>query len=156
MAQSEHSPETTESVVVVMDDNDDLRHMLTLALETAGFDVLAARTQIELQRLLAQRRPDALIINLQRSEKDGLDLLERMRARRSLDDVPILFMSGVDADDFRQQVLAAGADWFELRPIGMVELQKQVSRVIRRGRRTARHEAAAPRRVPQVTLRRTG
>src|SRR5438270_4150754 len=106
MNPSEHSLETEYSGrVVVVDDNDSLRQMLALALETAGFDVIEASTQLDLQRCLASRRPDALVIDLQRSEADGLEVLLRMRARQRLRDVPILFLSGCDAEGFRYQAM---------------------------------------------------
>ena len=133
MSSSEHSPQQqTEHrpVVAVIDDNAGLRQMLALALETAGFAVREATTEIELQRVLAHIRPDALVVDLQRSEADGLQLVERLRARPSLRDVPILFLSGSDVDDFRRQAHRAGADWFGLRPLGMLELQCRVAELI--------------------------
>jgi DNA-binding response OmpR family regulator len=129
----EHSPHHSEAYsgnVVVLDDNIQFRQMLALALETAGFDVCEVSTEIELQRILADTRPDALLIDLQRSEADGLQLVARMRARASLRGVPILFLSGTDADDFRKHALCAGADWFGLRPLGMLELIGRVGELI--------------------------
>jgi DNA-binding response OmpR family regulator len=140
MSNSEHSPNSeTNSCVLVVDDNDQVRQMLAMALETAGFDVVVAGTQLELQRRLVDTRPHALVLDLQRSETDGLVLLERMRARQSLRDVPIIFLAGSDDDEFRWQAMRAGADWFGLRPLGMIELQNEVGRLIRQGRPTARH-----------------
>jgi two-component system, OmpR family, phosphate regulon response regulator PhoB len=136
MAQFEHSRENEYSgCVVVIDDNAGLRQMLALALDTAGFDVVEAGTEIDLQRLLAQSRPDALLIDLQRSETEGIKVLSRMRARQSLRDVPILFLAGSDADGFRQLAMSKGADWFGLRPVGLIDLQRRVAQLIRRGRR---------------------
>ena len=120
--------------VVVVDDNPNVRQMMTLALRTAGFDVFEAATQIDLQRWLAYNQPDALVIDLQRPEADGLGLLARMRARPELRDVPILFLAGSDAEDFRYQAITAGADWFRLRPLGMIDLQNQVATMIESGR----------------------
>ena len=110
--------------------------MLALALETAGFEVIEAGNEVELQRHLARRRPDAVLIDLQRSEAEGLQLLTRIRNRQTLCNVPILFLAGSDADDFRHQAMRAGADWFGLRPLGMLDLQNQVAELIRNGRPT--------------------
>lgn len=146
----EHSPDFSGCVVVV-DDNSELRQMLALALETAGFDVLEASTQLELQRHLAGGKPDALIIDMQRSEAEGLEVLTRMRARPSLSDVPILFLAGSTAEDFRCEAMNAGADWFGLRPLGMIELQSRVATLIH-AKRTAQTESA----TRPVQLKRTG
>jgi DNA-binding response OmpR family regulator len=152
MNRSEHSLETEYSGrVVVVDDNDGLRQMLTLALETAGFEVVEAGTQLNLQRYLAVNRPDALVIDLQRSEADGLQLLTRMRTRRELQDVPIVFLSGSDADNVRYQAISAGADWFGLRPLGMLELQTCVGELIRRGRTRETQRPSSVRSLERVS-----
>ena len=126
-----------------MDDDSGLRQLLKLTLETAGLDVIEAATELDLQRHLAQSRPDALIINMQRAEAEGLKLLARMRARSSLADVPIVFVAGIiddaEADDFRRLALSKGADWFEPRPLGLVNLQNRVTELIRRGRPAQQH-----------------
>src|ERR1051326_5763503 len=131
MTSPEHSPHYAEHCpcLVVLANNPHLRQMLALALETAGFAVREAGTEIELQRVLTHTRPDALVIDLQRSEADGLQLLARMHARASLRGVPLLFLSGSDEDDFRLHAIQAGADWFGLRPIGMLELQNRVTQL---------------------------
>ena len=155
MNLSEHSqtPDYSGSVVLV-DDNDNLRQMLSLALETAGFDVVAASNEVDLQRDLLSNRPDALVINLQRYEADGLDLLVRMRAR--LHNVPILFLAGSDAEDFRYQAIGAGADWFGLRPLGMIDLANHIGELIRSGRPAARSQPREKQRRWAPRLKRTG
>jgi DNA-binding response OmpR family regulator len=125
MSSTEHSP-----FVVVVDDNADLRQMLALALGAAGFVVCEAGTEIELQRILRHIQPDALLIDLQRSETDGLHLVARMHARASLSSVPIVLLAGTDADDFRQEAVRAGADWFALRPVRMAHLQRRMRKLL--------------------------
>jgi DNA-binding response OmpR family regulator len=150
MKYSEHSPATSEyaGCVLVVDDNDQFRQMLSLALETAGFDVIEAGTQLEAQDRLTHSRPDALVLDLQRSAADGLDALSRMRARHDLRAVPILFLAGCENDELRWQALRAGADWFGLRPLGMIELQKRVGALIRNGRPLLKAIAGRNRRRP--------
>jgi DNA-binding response OmpR family regulator len=140
MSSAEHSPHQSEhsSCVVVVDDNARLRQMLALALETAGFAVCEAGSELELQRILTHTRPDALLIDLQRSEAEGLQLVARMHARPSLRGVPILFLAGTDTDDFRRQAACAGADWFGVRPLGMLELQARVAELVHRQRASRR------------------
>ena len=148
---SEHSLHSeSNGCVIVVDDHDDLRQMLCLALETAGFEVIEADTQLELQRRLADCQPDAVVLDLQRSEADGLALLTRMRARQNLSMVPIVFLSGSDAEDFRYDAMCAGADWFGVRPLGMLELQNRVGELIRNGRPDATHSQIGPRRPPHI------
>jgi DNA-binding response OmpR family regulator len=138
MNENEHSSRSEQQSgrVLVIDDDDSVRHMLRVELETAGFEVQEAATQLEVQRRLTLSRPDALLLDLQRSAADGFDLLIRLRARQTLQAVPIVFLAACDDDDFRQQALHAGADWFDLRPVGMLKLRTHLSELIRNGRPT--------------------
>ncbi len=137
MNKSEHSfsdESKSRGCVLIVDDNDRVRQMLSLAFRTAGFSVTVAGTPQQVQRYLVDTRPDALVLNLQRSVADGLDMLRGMRARHDLSQMPIVFLAGSDSDDLRSQATRAGADWFGLRPLTMAELQKHISRLIRHGR----------------------
>jgi two-component system OmpR family response regulator len=141
MNEDEHSSRSEHSGrVLVIDDDDSVRHMLRLELETAGFEVQEAATQLELQRRLTLIRPDALLLDLQRSAADGFDLLIRLRARQTLHAVPIIFLAACDDDDFGQQAMRAGADWFGVRPLGLLTLRTHLSELIRNGRPIIRLE----------------
>jgi DNA-binding response OmpR family regulator len=148
MTTLEHSlaPNSTSGCVLVVDDNDRVRRLLSLALETGGFRVVEAASEHEAQRRLADTRPDILVLNLQRSAADGLDLLRQVRACPQFVSVPVIFLAGCGDDDLRWRAMRAGADWFALRPIGMVELQHRVRGLFDRGRPRLRAIAGAPRR----------
>jgi DNA-binding response OmpR family regulator len=145
MDQTDHS-----SRVLVVDDNHPVRHLLRLELEAAGFEVHEAATQLELQRRLTRFQPDAVLLDLQRSAADGLDLLIRLRARQTLHAVPIVFLTGSEDEDFRRQTLRAGADWFGLRPLSMQKLRTQLADLIRNGRPPSHGDA------PIIRLKPTG
>jgi DNA-binding response OmpR family regulator len=135
MTHSEHSYASRYTgCVLVVDDDERVRQLLSLALATVGFDVVEAGTQRQAQRRLARTRPAALVLNLQRSVADGLDMLHSMRARQDLADVPIVFLAGCAGNDFRWHVIRAGADWFGLRPLGMIELRGRVGQLVCTGR----------------------
>ena len=130
---SDPSAATSQRVLVV-DDNEPVRRLLALALETAGFAVVEARTHAEAEQRLLHERPDAVVLDLQRAEQDGLELLERVRACPTLKTVPVVFLAGCDNDELRWRAMRTGADWFGLRPLGMVELTKRVRKLVRTGR----------------------
>ena len=137
MNNSEHShsgESKSRGCVLIVDDNDRVRQMLSLALQSAGFNVAAAGTPQQVQRRLVDTRPDALVLNLQRSGTDGLDMLRGMRARQDLSHVPIVFLACCDGDSVRCQAMRAGADWFGLRPLAMAELRQRICQLIRHGR----------------------
>src|SRR5262245_58295129 len=107
MTSFEHSTQVPR--VLVVDDNDAVRHLLSLALETAGFAVLEAGSHTEAAHHLVRTRPDALVLDLQRPDDDGLELLSQVRAQPDLASLPVVFLVGRGDDDLRWQARRAGA-----------------------------------------------
>lgn len=120
--------------VLVIDDHPQLLKMLSLALTSAGFQVSAADSLSAAQSCLARHWPEAVIVDLQRSESQGLHVLQRIRTRQSLDDVPVIFLGGDPNDGLRWRALQAGADYFSSKPLSLLELQERVDLLVRKGR----------------------
>ena len=149
MKNVEHShSDASQGCVLVVDDHPQLRQMLSLALETADFDVLESASVSTAERWLRQPRLHALVLDLQRAETHGLHVLRNLRARGDLSELPIVFLAGRDTDDLRWKALEAGADWFMLRPLSVIELQTRVSDLVRSGRPRLR-AVASQRRLPR-------
>jgi DNA-binding response OmpR family regulator len=127
------APDTTPSVgrVLVLDDDDQVRAMLCTALQVAGFETFEAGTAYEAYRRLASGRPPAaLVIDLQRAESEGLEVLRYVRAHAALAKVPIVFLAAGGDDELRWRALTSGADWFFLKPLSLVELQLRVRALV--------------------------
>jgi DNA-binding response OmpR family regulator len=130
------------SCVLLLDDSEPLRRLLGVALARAGFDVLEAACELDLQRCLTGGTPpDALLLDVQRSATDGLTLLVRLRARPALGDVPIVFLAGYKDAGLWRQALHAGADWYGVRPLSMRVLQTRLGDLLRSGRPVPRRLA---------------
>src|SRR4030081_1544767 len=92
---SEHSEHAEpRRCVLLVDDDDQVRQMYSVAVRTAGFDVVAASTPQQAHDRLEHVRPDALVLNLQRSEADGLHGLRRIPARQDPTPISNVFLAG--------------------------------------------------------------
>ena len=126
-------PRQRAASVLLVDDHDQLRHMLSLALQTYGFDVREVATPAEAFRWLATSRPAAVVLDLQ-SDRHGVTVLRALRERPQFDELPVVFLAGQRTDELRWQALKAGADWFFYKPLSLRELQDCVGDLILRGR----------------------
>lgn len=160
MTSFEHSPahNSMTGSVLIVDDNEPVRRLLALALETAGLTVIEADSRHAATQHLARTRPDVLVLDLQRTEQDGLKLLQQVRAHPHLGTLPVVFLAPCGDDDLRWQAIRAGADWFALRPLGMVDLAQQVKKLASTGRPRLRAIAGTTRqrRVAMRGLKRVG
>ena len=125
--------------VVVLDDHEQVRQMLCVALQVVGFETLEATTPTQAYRHLASTQPpQALVISLQDAADEGLAVLRYVRAHADLAAMPIIFLAAQSTEELRWQALRAGADWFSRKPLSLRDLQQRVGDLVRRGRPRAR------------------
>ena len=89
--------------VLVVEDNADVREMLRLQLEFAGYAVDLAGDGVAALDVLASRVPDAMVVDLLMPGMDGGELCRRVRADGALPVIPVMLYSAVAGDDPRIQ-----------------------------------------------------
>jgi CheY-like chemotaxis protein len=108
--------------VLVVEDHDDTRALLTFLLEMKGCRVTTAKDGEDAVRAAQQERPDLILMDATLPRLDGLSATRRIRETPSLRDVPVVFLSGHAEESFRAAALAAGDDLivkpFELNQLG--------------------------------------
>ena len=107
--------------------------MLSLALETVGFEVRPAAGTAEAVRWLASNMPVVVVLDLQ-NDTEALSTLRALRSRQRFARLPILFLAARPSDDVRCRALEAGADWFSFKPLSLRELQERVGDLATWGR----------------------
>jgi EAL domain-containing protein (putative c-di-GMP-specific phosphodiesterase class I)/DNA-binding response OmpR family regulator len=117
--------ETTASVLVV-DDVDDLRRLISIALRRGGFDVLEANSGEAAMELLGSRRIDVVVLDMGLPAMSGTDVVRALRARPETLTLPILLMTGSGTSQSVIEGLDAGADDFLAKPVRLDELVARV------------------------------
>src|ERR1700682_2753016 len=80
--------------ILIVDDEPDIRFMMRLILEGAGYQVTEARHGIAGMTSAKVRRPDLVITDVMMPTMDGLEFIERLRANPKTAAIPILGVSG--------------------------------------------------------------
>jgi two-component system OmpR family response regulator len=117
--------------VIVLEDDAELRSLVTRALREEGFDVTAAATAAELLSRLGDLTPDALIVDIGLPDADGRDVVQAIRAQGV--GAPVLFLTARDALPDRLSGFAAGGDDYVTKPFAFAELVARLRALIRRG-----------------------
>jgi DNA-binding response OmpR family regulator len=115
--------------VLVIDDADDVRHVIRSVLEEAGHEVTEAENGREGLRVLYDLRPDLVLLDVAMPDMDGWTALERIR---ELTWVPILMLTGRDATQDRVRGLRSGADDYIAKPFNRQELLARIDVALRR------------------------
>jgi len=124
--------------VLVLDDDDQVREMLCVALEVVGFETVEADSGYEACRRLVSGSPiHALVIDLTEAGSHGLDVLYYVRAHPALQQLPVVFLAPQSDLDLKWRAHINGADAFFSKPLSLRELQNSVGALVSEGRPTA-------------------
>jgi DNA-binding response OmpR family regulator len=115
-------------LVLMVDDDPDVRTSVARGLRHWGFDVRVAATGKEALRLLSGESHDALVLDVQMPELDGVAVVTALRALGN--DIPICVLSARDSD--RIAGLDAGADDYLTKPFDIGELVARLHALLRR------------------------
>ncbi|MBP6709390.1 MAG: two-component system response regulator KdpE [Candidatus Accumulibacter sp.] len=120
--------------IVVVEDENNIRRFIKLALESQGFQVFEADS---LQRGLIEagtRRPDLVVLDLGLPDGDGVDFI---RDLRTWSEIPVIVLSARSAETDKVTALDSGADDYLTKPFGTAELLARVRAQLRRRSRGA-------------------
>ena len=122
-----------EPVILIAEDDADIRRLLRLYLEGEGFRVLEADNGASALALARERTPDMAILDVMMPEMNGFELT---RALRRYSDVPILILPARSQDNDKILGLNLGADDYIAKPFNPVEIVARVKAQLRRAART--------------------
>jgi two-component system, OmpR family, response regulator len=116
--------------IIVVDDDESLRRMVTDFFEEQNIPVSAASNRSDLNRHFASAYPSLIILDLQLGHENGLDVLRDIRSHSN---VPVIIMTGHYVDESDRIVgLELGADDFIVKPFSLRELFARVRAILRR------------------------
>ncbi|MEO0456252.1 MAG: response regulator transcription factor [Cyanobacteria bacterium P01_A01_bin.114] len=121
--------------ILIVDDDNTLRAALTRYLEDRGFLVRNAETGAEGLTLFQQDPPDLVVSDVMMPEMDGYEFCTELRASRSGQLVPFIFLSGRSELDDRIQGHNIGADDYLVKPFHPKELIAKIEAQLERSRR---------------------
>jgi len=117
--------------VLVVDDDEAVRSLVTRYLEMEGFEVDQAASGAAAQASIAAQRPDLVVLDLVLPAEDGLDILGWLRRDG---DVPVILVTSRSSEADRILGLKLGADDYVVKPFSPGELAARIDSVLRRTR----------------------
>ena len=115
--------------LLVVDDDVEIRNLLSTLLTRRGYKVTTAREEQEMQRILLSSRIDLVILDLMLPGKDGLAICRELRAKQP---TPIIMLTARGDPIDRVVGLEMGADDYLAKPFDFRELEARIKAVLRR------------------------
>ncbi|MEY9870772.1 two-component system OmpR family response regulator [Streptacidiphilus sp. MAP12-33] len=124
--------DTAEASLLVVDDEPNIRELLSASLRFAGFRVASAATGAEAVASVQRARPDLVVLDVMLPDVDGFALVKRLRDDSDRDKIPVIFLTAKDGVDDKINGLTAGGDDYVTKPFSLEELIARIRAILRR------------------------
>jgi two-component system, cell cycle response regulator DivK len=121
---------TAMRLVLIADDSEDSRDMYQEFLEFSGFEVLTAFDGLGVLRVVADRVPDVIVLDMGMPHLDGWETARRLRAEEATCKTPIIAVTGHALTGTEATVKAAGCDVYLMKPLLPERLAEEVRRLL--------------------------
>jgi two-component system alkaline phosphatase synthesis response regulator PhoP len=119
-------------LIMVIEDEKEIRDLVRYNLERAGFRVTAVGDGEEGLRRLFASRPDLLVLDLMLPGRNGLEILREVRGESATRDLPVIVLTARSAEMDKLLGFEHGADDYLTKPFGPRELVARVQALLRR------------------------
>jgi CheY-like chemotaxis protein len=119
-------------LVLIVEDQDDLRQLYAEQLAMSGFDVIQAGNGEDAISHTASHTPDVVLMELSLPVIDGWDATRRLKSDGRTAHIPVVALTAHDGSGELQRATRAGCDWFVPKPCPPDALITEVRRVLGR------------------------
>ena len=119
-------------LVLVADDDDDIRSLVIFRLERSGYRTVVARDGDEALAVALERRPDLAVLDVMMPKLDGYEVIRRLRKEDATRAMPVILLSARVQDADVARGFESGADDYIRKPFSPQELCARVQAILGR------------------------
>ena len=128
-------------MIYLVEDDDNIRKLVSYALTKEGYEVKGFATPCEFWENIASALPELVMLDIMLPEEDGLSILKKLRAKKETEDLPIIMLTAKSSEYDKVCGLDSGADDYIAKPFGMTELISRVKALLRRANKSTKTTA---------------
>ncbi len=121
---------------LLVEDNENNRYLLTLLLQAAGMNVVAAENGRAALEMARKERPDCILLDIQMPEMDGYEVAARLKSDAELANIPIIGVSSFAMPGDREKAFRMGFAGYIEKPVDPEHFAESVLGILRRGAKT--------------------
>jgi len=114
--------------ILVIDDDLAITELMSMLLKTHGFDVITTNSGTEGVKLVEEKKPNVVLLDLMMPDMDGWQVSKGIR---TFSNVPILILSAINDPSMVASVLDTGADDFLVKPVPSSVLVAHIRKMVR-------------------------
>lgn len=119
--------------ILIVEDNEMNRDMLTRRLKRRGYDIVIAEDGQEGLEKMRVENPDLVLMDMGLPVLDGWEATTKAKSDPSLKEIPVIALTAHALEEDKQKALAAGADDFDTKPVSLDRLLKKIESLLNGG-----------------------
>ena len=123
-------------MIYVVEDYDNLRDMLKIALVSFSYDVVTFDNAEKALEAIQENMPDMVILDIMLTGMSGIEATQQLRHNSSTRNLPIIIISARDTELDKVEALDNGADDYLTKPFGILELGARIRSIFRYSNKT--------------------
>jgi CheY-like chemotaxis protein len=117
-------------LVLVVDDEEDIRDVLTFRLQRSGYDVIQAKNGQEGILMAGEKQPAIILMDVRMPRMSGLDATRAIRQNPDTAGIPVIILTASVREDAIEEGFAAGATDYIKKPFSPPELVLRIASVL--------------------------
>jgi CheY-like chemotaxis protein len=126
------TPLTDQKTILVVDDEEDIRDLVTFRLTRAGYLVIHARNGEEGVQVAGEKRPDLILMDVRMPRMNGLEATKAIRQNPDTKDIPVIILTASVREDAVESGFLVGADDYIKKPFSPPELLVRIQAILGR------------------------
>ena len=118
--------------VLLVEDNEMNRDMLSRRLTRKGFEVLLAVDGQQALEMTSEATPDLILMDMSLPVLDGWEATRRLKADPALQAIPVIGLTAHAMDGDREKCLQAGCDDYDTKPVDLIRLLQKMTDQLQR------------------------
>ncbi|MDF1592751.1 MAG: response regulator [Desulfobacterales bacterium] len=116
--------------VLTVDDSSSVRKLVEFTLKTKGFGVSSAGNGLEALELMAKERFDAVILDINMPQMNGLEFLQKIRADSTFASIPVVMLTTEGQDEDKDKAVSLGATAYIVKPFKPTQLLSLLEKIL--------------------------
>ena len=116
--------------ILAVDDEKSIVMVIRVNLEFEGYEVMEAYDGVQALELIAEEKPDLIVLDIMMPEMDGWKVLSHIRENPETEDLPVVMLTALTQDRDIEEATMLGADVYLTKPFEPEELVLTVKRML--------------------------
>ena len=122
--------ESRKKTVLIIEDEEDAAELFAEMMRVNGFHVVKTSSSAPAIAMMADQKPDIVLLDIMMPEISGLDILREMRRDPALMNIPVVVVSAKSLPTDIRHGMEAGASMYLTKPVGFLDLKEAVERAL--------------------------